>query len=90
MDSGRYHVDGDLVLVPAEDIDRQALNLCRLIFVACQGHRVLILSPLSRYVPAGCCHDPDHALNRQLASQPCLQVWKRKKKAMTAFAYLVC
>ncbi len=64
LNSSTYHIDGDLVLQPLEALER-SFDDCKPIFEACRGHKVVILSPLPRYIMAGCCQDEEHAPNRR-------------------------
>ncbi len=52
--SNTYHVDGGLVLQPAEAFE-SLVEDCLPIFKACGGHRVIMLSPLPRFITPGCC-----------------------------------
>jgi hypothetical protein len=63
LNSNTYHVDGDLVLQPVEALER-SFEDCRPIFRACGDNKMLLLSPLPRYITAGCCNDEEHAPNR--------------------------
>ncbi len=59
-----YHVDGDLVLQPVEALER-SFDDCKPIFCACRNNKMVLLSPLPRYITAGCCNDDEHAPNRK-------------------------
>jgi hypothetical protein len=64
LNSNTYHVDGDLVLQPVEALER-SFNNCKPIFQACGNTKMVLLSPLPRYITAGCCNDDEHAPNRR-------------------------
>jgi hypothetical protein len=64
LNSSSYHIDGDLVLQPLEALER-SFDVCNPIFHACRGNKVVILSPLPRYIMAGCCQDKEDAPNRK-------------------------
>jgi hypothetical protein len=64
LNSNTYHVDGDLVLQPVEALER-SFDDCKPIFQACGNTKMVLLSPLSRYITAGCCNDDEHAPNRR-------------------------
>jgi hypothetical protein len=63
LNSNTYHVDGDLVLQPVEALER-SFEDCKPIFCACGDNKMVLLSPLPRYITAGCCNDEEHAPNR--------------------------
>jgi len=61
----QYAIVDDLVLVGKERLlmyFRNALPILRLL----EGRNVIFLTPLPRYLYAGCCTSPKHALNRVL------------------------
>jgi hypothetical protein len=64
LNSSTYHIDGDLVLQPFEALER-SFEDCKPIFEACREHKTVILSPMPRYIMAGCCQDEEHAPNRR-------------------------
>jgi hypothetical protein len=43
---------------------KRSFDNCRPIFRACGNTKVVILSPLPRYITVGCCQDEEHAPNR--------------------------
>ncbi len=55
--SGRYHVDGDLLLSPY-------IRNCLPIIHQLEDLPKIVLSPLPRYLTQGCCTDQEHASNR--------------------------
>jgi hypothetical protein len=64
LNSSTYHIDGDLVLQPFEALER-SFEDCKPIFDACREYKAIILSPMPRYIMAGCCQDEEHAPNRR-------------------------
>jgi len=61
--NGERHVDGDLVLASKERMFmyfRNCLHFLRLL----ENRRVILLSPLPRYLYVGCCSQEDHCTNR--------------------------
>ena len=63
LNSNIYHVDGDLVLQPLEALEK-VFEDCLPVLEACRGQNITLLSPLPRYLTAGCCGDVEHAPNR--------------------------
>jgi hypothetical protein len=61
--TGRYHVDGDLLMAPPEMISPYIRN-CIPIMNELENIPKIILSPLPRYLTRSCCPDPEHAPNR--------------------------
>ena len=60
---GKYHVDGDLALATKETA-KHLFNLVTPVLEAANHHKKILLTPLPRYIYAGCCEDPDHISNR--------------------------
>jgi len=61
---GTYHLDGELVIAPAEMFSR-TLKICDpLLKMADSAETALLISPLPRYWLQPCCSDPEHAPNR--------------------------
>jgi hypothetical protein len=60
---GKYHVKGDLVLCAFETQDDH-LHALKPILDAAGRRPCLIVSPLPRFVTAGCCEDVRHCANR--------------------------
>jgi hypothetical protein len=61
--NGEYHVEGDLVLAGKDRLYmffKNTLPLLKLL----EGHKVIFLIPLPRYMAVGCCEDDEHAPNR--------------------------
>jgi hypothetical protein len=63
LHDGTYHVNGDLVACPMEQL-KFLFELLIPVFNANAGMRRLLLCPIPRYLWKGCCEDPDHAPNR--------------------------
>jgi len=61
--SGEYHVEGDLVLTAKERLLMYFKN-CLPFLKLLEGRIVIFLTPLVRYLLAGCCGRADHAPNR--------------------------
>jgi hypothetical protein len=61
--SGRYQVDGDLLLAPPEMLSPYIRN-CLPIMHQLEDFPKIVLSPLPRYLTQGCCTDQEHASNR--------------------------
>ena len=57
-----YHLDGELVMAPAE-VFLHTLKISLPIFCAAAGCPKLLLAPMPRYLMAGCCTDKDHIPN---------------------------
>jgi hypothetical protein len=60
---GKYHVDGDLVTIPGEQV-KYLFELMLPIFKAASGLKRMLVTPIPRYLYLGCCSDPDQAPNR--------------------------
>jgi hypothetical protein len=61
---GRFHILGELVVCPVET-QLELLNTMKPIFDA-MGHKAgVFVTPMPRYVTAGCCEDPSHVSNRE-------------------------
>ena len=61
---GKYHVLGDLAIAD-KDGQYAILKLCEPLWEAAKGKSMVIISPMARFITAGCCQDPGHASNRQ-------------------------
>ena len=61
---GFYHVVGNLVVADAA-AQQAVLKLCMPLWKEASGTHMVIVSPLPRYVSAGCCTAPDHIPNRR-------------------------
>jgi hypothetical protein len=61
---GVYHIDGDLILAPA-DMFVRAIKICMPLFscLATPSVKKIVLSPLPRYWMKRCCDDSDHVAN---------------------------
>ncbi len=55
--------NGDLVLAIAEALMHE-IDTCMLAVTACRGKRIVLLSPLPRYISANCCSDNEHVPKR--------------------------
>jgi hypothetical protein len=60
----RYHVDGDLVVADKRSQEK-LLKMCKPLFTTAAGRKLVVVSPLPRYVTAPCCQDEDHMPNRK-------------------------
>jgi hypothetical protein len=61
---GRFHIQGELVVCPVET-QLELLNTMKPVFDAV-GHKAgVFVTPMPRYVIAGCCEDPTHVSNRE-------------------------
>ena len=60
--TGKYHIDGELVLAHKEELVR-SFKLCLPLFKTAKDHKILVLSPLPTCCRASCCEDPDHIPN---------------------------
>jgi hypothetical protein len=60
---GKYHVDGDLVTVPNEQV-KFLFEMMVPIFASATNTTRLLVTPVPRYLNRGCCADPEHAPNR--------------------------
>jgi hypothetical protein len=58
-----YHMDGELV-VGDKRTQQKVLDLCKLLFRSFAGRKLIVVTPLPRYVTSGCCLDKDHIPNR--------------------------
>ncbi len=61
---GRYHAMGKLSVIGKESL-REYFMMMQPIFKACKDHKVIVVSPLPRYVWARCCSDPEHIVNSE-------------------------
>jgi hypothetical protein len=61
--TGDYHVEGDLVLASKERLHMFFVN-CLPVLKLLENRKVIILSPLPRYLYVSCCGRADHAPNR--------------------------
>ena len=61
---GKYHVLGDLAIAD-KDGQYAILKLCEPLWEAAKGKSMVIISPMARFITAGCCQDQGHASNRQ-------------------------
>jgi hypothetical protein len=60
---GKYHVYGDLVTIPNEQV-KYLFKMMVPIFKAADGVHQLLVTPIPRYLYLGCCDEADHAPNR--------------------------
>jgi hypothetical protein len=56
------HVESELVVAPDFFI-RNQIELLKTLVALCEGHMVIILCPVPRYVTFRCCDDPNHCTN---------------------------
>jgi hypothetical protein len=61
--TGEYHVEGDLVLASKERLYMFFIN-CLPVLKLLENRKVIVLSPLPRYLYGSCCSRADHAPNR--------------------------
>jgi len=57
-----YHINGSLVVAPDFFI-RNQIDLLKRLVALCEGHMVIILCPVPRYVTFRCCDDQNHCTN---------------------------
>jgi hypothetical protein len=57
-----YHINGSLVVAPDFFICNQ-IELLKTLVALCEGHTVLILCPVPRYITFRCCDDLNHCKN---------------------------
>ena len=60
---GRYHAEGVIHLAD-KDGQYAILKLCKPIWETAKDLNMVIISPMARYVTAGCCDNPGHMSNR--------------------------
>ena len=60
---GKFHIIGDLA-VADKDSQYAILKLCEPLWQAAKGTNMVVVSPMGRFVSAGCCGDPEHVTNR--------------------------
>ena len=60
---GRYHAEGVIHLAD-KDGQYAILKLCEPIWETAKDLNMVIISPMARYVTAGCCDNPGHMSNR--------------------------
>ena len=60
--NGDYHVDGDLAFAPKE-LKFTIFGDAKPLLEAANGRRVVLVSPIPRYLLKSCCLDPSHAGN---------------------------
>jgi hypothetical protein len=60
--SGKYHCEGHLSLITNQMCTRK-LSICDPILETVKDHKVIILSPIQRYITTRCCSDPGHLQN---------------------------
>jgi hypothetical protein len=63
-DDGKYHLEGE-VTVCTYDTQLEHLKAIKSILDAVGKKACLLVTPLPRYVVAGCCHSPEHCSNRR-------------------------
>jgi hypothetical protein len=61
---GRFHIQGELVVCPGET-QLELLNTMKLVLDAVGNKLAIFITPLPRYITAGCCDDPAHVSNRE-------------------------
>jgi hypothetical protein len=88
LHDGTYHVDGDLVACPMEQL-KFLFELLIPVFNANAGMRRLLLCPIPRYLWKGCCEDPDHAPNRsdEGFQEDILEGLEKAKRVMRSLAF---
>ncbi len=64
VEDGRYHLNGELQLVPPSAF-KSTMKLVEKIIPNTGGAKVMLTVPLPRYVTAAYCADTTHVLNRQ-------------------------
>ena len=60
--SGRYHVQGESVMVPKE-MQYSTFLLSKPILEVAKSHQKILMSPLPRYLNSGCCTAEEHTTN---------------------------
>jgi hypothetical protein len=63
-DDGTYHLTGD-VTISTKETQLEHFNSIRLLLNLAAKRRCILVTPLPRYVTAGCCLNPDHCSNRR-------------------------
>jgi uncharacterized membrane protein YgcG len=63
-DDGSYHLEGE-VTVCSKDTQLEHLNSIKPLLELAAKKKCLLLTPLPRYVAAGCCTNPEHCSNRR-------------------------
>jgi hypothetical protein len=63
-DDGEYHLEGE-VTVCSKDTQLEHLNTIKPLLEITDKRKCLLLTPLPRYVAAGCCTNPEHCSNRR-------------------------
>jgi hypothetical protein len=63
LHEGAYHIDGDLVAIPSEQL-KYLFELLLAVFNTAAGCTRLLLCPIPRYLWRGCCEDDEHGPNR--------------------------
>jgi hypothetical protein len=58
------HFDGDLVLCDKQEM-MKLLKLCKPLFEAAAGAKIVMVGPLPRYVAASCCSETSHMPNQK-------------------------
>jgi hypothetical protein len=61
---GNYHLEGE-VTVCSKDTQLEHLNSIKPLLELAAKKKCLLLTPLPRYVAAGCCTNPEHCSNRR-------------------------
>ena len=60
---GTFHVEGD-VTIADKDSQFTLLKMCEPIWETAKGINMVLVSPMARYITAGCCENQTHASNR--------------------------
>jgi hypothetical protein len=79
--NGHYHVDVELV-VADKRAQEKLLTLCKLLFETAAGRKLVVISPLPRYVTCPCCVDELHRRKRTFLEETManLDVFKKGLK----------
>jgi hypothetical protein len=61
--NGRYHMHGE-IRVASKDTQMDHLRALHPLFDILKQHKILLVTPLQRYIVGSCCTDPGHSTNR--------------------------
>jgi hypothetical protein len=62
-DSGRYHMPGE-IRVAARDTQVDHMRALQPLFEILKQHKILIVTPMQRYIVGSCCNSSSHGTNR--------------------------
>jgi hypothetical protein len=61
--NGHYHVPGE-IRVASKDTQMDHFRALQPLFDILKQHKILLVTPLQRYIVGSCCNDPGHGTNR--------------------------